>query len=148
MFHLQVVALLIHLAVAPAGSPPEAGKLVVQVCHPDAAHGKVLLAVYNREEGFLDGGHLFGRRLAIEGSDDVLFELDDLPYGDYALALFHDLNGNEHFDTNLLGIPVEPYAFSNNVRAKWSKPRYHEASFDFRQHGQRVVVQLKRWRAH
>jgi len=151
MFHLQVVALLVSTAMgvaAPAGNQAEAGKLVIQVCHPDAAFGKVLLAVYNQEQGFLDGGQLLGRRLQVEAGDDVLFELDDLPYGEYALALYHDLNGNERFDTNILGIPVEPYAFSNNVRAKWSKPRYEEARFDFQQHEQRVMVRLKRWRAH
>ncbi len=35
--------------------------------------------------------------------------------GTYAIAVFHDRNGNGRLDRNLLGLPAEPYGFSNNV---------------------------------
>lgn len=35
-----------------------------------------------------------------------------LPEGQYAIKLFHDANDNGKLDTNLIGIPTEPYGFS------------------------------------
>lgn len=40
----------------------------------------------------------------------------DLPPGHYAIAAFQDGNGNERLDTNLFGVPNEPYGLSNDGR--------------------------------
>ena len=40
----------------------------------------------------------------------------------------HDLNGNGRIDFNLIGIPTEAYAFSNNV-GRFGAPKFEEASF-------------------
>ena len=38
-----------------------------------------------------------------------------LPHtGVFALAVYHDRNGNRRFDRNSLGLPAEPGGFSNN----------------------------------
>jgi uncharacterized protein (DUF2141 family) len=42
--------------------------------------------------------------------------LTNLDPGQYAIILFHDENGNGKLDRNALGVPTEPYGFSNNVR--------------------------------
>lgn len=39
----------------------------------------------------------------------------DLPPGRYAVAAFQDGNDNERLDTNLFGIPSEPYGLSNDT---------------------------------
>jgi hypothetical protein len=36
--------------------------------------------------------------------------------GRYAAIAFHDENGNGKPDKNFLGVPTEPYGFSNNVQ--------------------------------
>jgi uncharacterized protein (DUF2141 family) len=35
--------------------------------------------------------------------------------GRYAIAVFHDTNGNGKLDRNFIGLPQEPYGFSNDV---------------------------------
>jgi uncharacterized protein (DUF2141 family) len=52
----------------------------------------------------------------------------DLPYGDYAVAVFHDKNGDQQLNTNFLGMPTEPYGFSNDSRRRFRAPRFDEAS--------------------
>ena len=47
---------------------------------------------------------------------------NDLPFGEYAVRLFHDKNGNGKLDTNFLGIPKEDYGFSNNARGSFGPP--------------------------
>jgi len=49
-----------------------------------------------------------------------------LPKGKYGVVAFHDLNNNEKLDTNFIGIPTEPYGFSNDARAMLSKPDFEE----------------------
>lgn len=45
-----------------------------------------------------------------------------LPSGRYAIAAFHDQNGNGKIDKNWVGVPTEPYGFSNNARGTVSEP--------------------------
>ena len=52
-----------------------------------------------------------------------------LPYGEYAISLFVDFNGNKKLDKNFLGIPKEQYGFSNNVMGKMSPPTFDQAKF-------------------
>ena len=52
----------------------------------------------------------------------------DVPAGDYAVAIVHDLNGNGRVDTNLVGLPTEQWGVSRNVRHGLRAPRFHDAS--------------------
>lgn len=54
-----------------------------------------------------------------------------LPFGEYAITLFVDFNGNKKIDKNFLGIPKEPYGFSNNVIGNMSAPTFDQAKFEF-----------------
>jgi uncharacterized protein (DUF2141 family) len=40
----------------------------------------------------------------------------ELLEGEYAISLYHDVNGNNKLDTGLYGIPVEGYGFSNHAK--------------------------------
>ena len=53
----------------------------------------------------------------------------ELPDGTYAVGVFHDVDGNEALSKNFLGIPEEPFGFSNNVRGRFGPPSFMEASF-------------------
>ena len=45
----------------------------------------------------------------------VEFRVRNVKPGPYAIAVFHDLNGNGKLDRNFIGLPSEPYGFSNDV---------------------------------
>ena len=49
-----------------------------------------------------------------------------IPKGEYAILAFHDLNSNGKLDRNFLGIPSEPYAFSNNVKGFLGLPAKYD----------------------
>lgn len=54
-----------------------------------------------------------------------------IPKGEYAILAFHDLNSNGKLDRNFLGIPSEPYAFSNNVKGFLGLPaKYDKAKIN------------------
>lgn len=52
--------------------------------------------------------------------------------GTYAIRAFHDLNGDGKLNANAFGIPIEPYAFSNNAHGSMGPPSWSAAAFQVR----------------
>jgi len=52
----------------------------------------------------------------------------NVPFGTYAITVYHDENGNGQLDKGLFGRPVERYGFSNNAREKFSRPEFEKAA--------------------
>lgn len=61
------------------------------------------------------------------GEDSATFP--GLPAGEYALKVFHDVNGNGRMDANPFGQPVEPYGFSNNAVGNMGPARWDQTRF-------------------
>ncbi len=44
--------------------------------------------------------------------------------------MYQDLNGNGKLDTNLFGVPKEPWGTSANVRPRMRAPRFEEGALN------------------
>ncbi|USI74510.1 DUF2141 domain-containing protein [Sphingomonas morindae] len=66
------------------------------------------------------------RRRTVAAAAATRMRFDDLPSGHYAVALFHDENGNGRIDTRF-GIPIEGVGFSNNPRLWFGPPSFRAA---------------------
>lgn len=62
--------------------------------------------------------------------------------GTYAVAVFHDANGNGELDTNFVGIPSEDWAVSNNVRPMMGAPSFDDAAVPVPAEGARLSIRL------
>jgi uncharacterized protein (DUF2141 family) len=51
--------------------------------------------------------------------------------GNYAFAYMHDENENKKLDKNIIGVPIEGYGVSNDVRGTVSAPSFASARFKF-----------------
>lgn len=128
-------------------APTPMSSIALVIDNLQTRHGNIHIAVYDTEEKFVKSLTPF--RLKVHetpAEGHLLLQLDSLPYGRYALAVYHDENGNGGLDKNLLGIPKEPYGFSNNPRAKWSAPTYEETSFELGAERLTLAVSLKKWK--
>ena len=67
-------------------------------------------------------------------------DFEDIPPGNYAIAVVHDENMNGKLDTNWLGIPKEGYGFSNDAKAVLGTPSFSAASFPY--DGQSLELKL------
>lgn len=65
----------------------------------------------------------------------------DLPAGHYAVMVIHDANDNGKMDSNVIGIPTEPYGFSNNPQVM-RKPTFEEARFELPAAGTAIRIDL------
>lgn len=90
--------------------------------------GVITAGLYNSEEAYKKGGTVRGVRAGVK-ADTVTFSYNNLPTGEYAIKLFHDVNGNGEMDSNLFGIPTEPFAFSNNAVGKMGPATWVDAKF-------------------
>jgi len=68
--------------------------------------------------------------------------LTNLDPGPYTIILFHDENGNGKLDKNALGVPTEPYGFSNNVLGFLGPPAYKKAIMEINADNKAVRIAL------
>ena len=91
--------------------------------------GKVMVAIYDSEAAYEGGAPVRAVQLdTASGQDEAVIE--GLETGTYGLKAFHDVNGNGRMDTNPFGMPVEPYAFSNNAVGNMGPAKWDRARFD------------------
>ena len=88
----------------------------------------LLVAVFTEPAGWLRQPRS-GQRFSVEAaaSGKLTVVLKDLPDGPLALSLFQDANANGRLDMNAMGIPVEPYGFSNNAAGNFGPPQFEQA---------------------
>ena len=103
--------------------------------------GNIRAAVYSSADAFKKGQPTTGTTGAVSNGKTEL-EIRDLTPGTYGIALFHDLNGNGELDRNLLGVPNEPFGFSNNPVIKFSAPKFEEFKFEFDGQPLELVITL------
>jgi uncharacterized protein (DUF2141 family) len=93
------------------------------------ATGNVFVGLYASPNKFLHGNECDAFKKVKASTGPITVAFDNLPPGTYAVGAYHDENGNDHLDTNLVGLPVEGYALSNGVRAVLAPPRFTDAAF-------------------
>lgn len=92
--------------------------------------GKVFLAIFDNEETFLKTNKEVNGRSVIIENNKAMAQFKGLKKGEYALSLFHDKNNNNMLDKNLIGIPKEPYAFSNNATGIFGPPSFKDSKIN------------------
>jgi uncharacterized protein (DUF2141 family) len=93
----------------------------------DDVKGSMYIAVFDNKESFPDFGKQLVEKVLPVDSKTLSCTFKDLPNSDYAVAIFHDKNNNGKLDKNAFGIPLEPYGFSQNARARFSAPSFNDA---------------------
>lgn len=118
-----------------------AADLAVHISDVRTADGKVMVAVYGSAADFLKTPVLAAHTAADPAGKTIV--LKDLPAGEYALAVYHDANGNGKMDKNMMGIPTEDYAFSNNAIGKFGPPAFDSAKITLAAAGSSTRISLK-----
>ena len=115
--------------------------------------GSIIIAVYSTKEK-----EFFGKtKVNMKGNPEHVyvgakgklrnfktFISFDIPFGDYVVVSFLDKDNNDVLTGNFLGMPKEPFGFSNNVRGKMGPPKWKDALFNFSKTNQEITINLKR----
>lgn len=132
---MRVLTLLLFLLLPePGASAGGAGggglKLTVTVSGVASGKGSVDGALYKSRDGFPTKVEKALAKTSVPAampSATLVFE--GLEPGEYAVAVYHDENGNGKLDSNFIGIPKEPVAVSNDAKGRMGPPKYEDARF-------------------
>lgn len=101
------------------------GKLEVTIKNIKELKGAIRVALFNNEKDFLK--QAIESKIVKASADEVSVVFDKLKPGEYAVSVIHDVNENQELDKGFMGIPKEPYGFSNDARGKFGPPSYGES---------------------
>jgi uncharacterized protein (DUF2141 family) len=127
---MRLATFILIVAAFFLSRPADAAELNVVIDNLRSAKGAIFLALWNSAEGFTDSQAALINTNMPASLGQVSFDLGDLPAGAYAIATFHDENGNGEFDTTWLGLPDEGLGFSNGAWIGLGAPSFKEAAFD------------------
>jgi uncharacterized protein (DUF2141 family) len=132
---LAVLAVAVAATVASATSaadPPLTGVLTVRISQLRSNNGQVGCALYKSADGFpTDPSKATQMRWCSIREKASPCAFDPIPAGTYAVACFHDENGNGRLDKNFLGIPQEGTVVSNHAKGFMGPPPFDKAKFSF-----------------
>ena len=118
-----------------------AGTLTLNLTDLEVNNGDIRIAVYDSKDTFSKKpAHVLG---AASTTESVTVTLNDLPAGEYAVMLYQDSNGNEDLDSNLVGIPTEPWGASLNGTRVFGTPKWKHVMFVVPEEGAQITIALR-----
>jgi uncharacterized protein (DUF2141 family) len=129
------VVVALGSCAAPPPTPRLAGLGTVVVTIRDLRHddGMVLVNLFLGPDGFPGDPRAAHAAVAAPirgGAVEVRFER--VPAGPFAVAAFHDEDGDRELDADLLGIPTEPWGVSRDAAGFLGPPSFDTARLELR----------------
>jgi len=124
-----LAAALVGMTASLAGADDGMVTLTLEISGVAPSDGYVMIGVFDSEAGWNDGAAVAGTRASVDG-DQLTVAFTDLPAGTYNVKMYHDVDADGEMDTNLMGIPSEPFAFSNNAHGRFGPPEWNAAAFE------------------
>jgi len=141
---LAVVALGARAQSPACHGAPSAQRVLISVEGVRSTQGFVVASIFGADRSrFLkdDGAIFVFRDPAQRGVTPLCFFLP--APGDYAVVVFHDANANGRLDLGFVGIPIEVYGFSNNVRPVLRAPSFESVAFQAVAGDTRLHIRLR-----
>lgn len=128
MKYLITLIMTLTLSLSTLNAQGSAHSIDVNITNISDDEGTIYVALHNSEDTWLGKRFMETSVKSENGSASVKFT--GVPKGVYAIAVWHDENDNQIFDTNFLGIPKEATAASNNAKGFMSPPKWEDAKFE------------------
>ena len=106
--------------------------LTIVVTDITASEGMIMVQVMSNEEEFKGTQSPIASIMQRARSGETTFSTSNLPAGDYAIRIMHDVNGNGELDSNFVGMPTEPWAMSNNAKGNFGPPKWSAVKFELK----------------
>ncbi len=147
--------LAIALALAVLPLPVLAAELRISIDGIRSSHGTVLIGVYDSAKSFenalrtsgsgafvTDPYRVAAAALRVDAAMRSAVVFTDLVPGRYAVIAFQDANDNGRLDKSFLGVPTEPYGFSNDAHGLLSSPSFDAAAVTLGQANEAIRIAL------
>ncbi|WP_420400138.1 DUF2141 domain-containing protein [Flagellimonas sp.] len=128
------------LCMLSIGSAQSTATLKVQIQDIESDEGMLRVGLYDSAQNWLEKTFKSKSSTIVNGKCEVVFE--DVPYGEYAISVYHDENNNGKMDKYLGFYPKENYACSNQAPAKYGPPEWKDAKFTISQKTNQQLIKL------
>ncbi|MDI1327632.1 MAG: DUF2141 domain-containing protein [Brevundimonas sp.] len=135
-------ASLFSAALMLAAPPALAADLTLALS-TRATGGRIAIAIYRDADAMRRGEGAVRTALIPRTGRITMTTLSGLAPGRYAVAVFHDTDGNGRLSTWPIGLPKEAYGFSRNARSRFGPPAFDAAAFDLPAAGSRQEISLR-----
>ena len=143
MKHILIILTIALITLCYNSYSQEKGDLRIEVEGIRNASGHVSIALFSSENGFPEKSeNAFKLQVQEIKNGQAVFNFQFLPPGNYAFAVLHDENKDGEMKKNILGIPREGFAFSQNFKPKIGAPDFEEASFKLNSGTNKVIVRM------
>jgi uncharacterized protein (DUF2141 family) len=147
---ILVLALASFVAVAASTSADqpdvagaEVGKITVVPVGLEKNRGSVMIQLARGESDFESDDVAFRSAIVKVEDTRAVGVFEGVPYGEYAIKIFHDENGNQKLDTNFIGMPKEKFGFSNDALGRFGPPSYEQARFRFESETATIEIEMR-----
>jgi uncharacterized protein (DUF2141 family) len=138
----KILIFILNFFVYYIGIEAQQPNITLHISNIQANAGDLRIAVHNRAN-FLKQSYVTTKVVAATGSElTVAFQLGE---GEYSFAIIQDYNRNGKMDSNMFGVPQEPYGFSNQVRPKFRAPTFDESKIFVKNTPQSINIRLEKW---
>lgn len=115
--------------IQAAPNVPEASSILVEIDGLRSNRGQIMACMTANPKTFPDcQKDPHARHLTVPAANGETVQFRDVPQGRYAIALFHDENGNGRMDKMMM-LPREGFGFSRDAPLQFGPPRFGAASF-------------------
>jgi uncharacterized protein (DUF2141 family) len=144
---MKKLRILILLSFFCVSGFSQTATLIVKISNIESNKGDIKLALFNNEtmEHFVyKPENAFRRETGMIKGNTATAKFIQIPYGEYAISVFHDENKDEILNRAAAGFPTEAYGFSNNPPGI-AIPEYNESVFKIRTATKELDIQLKKF---
>lgn len=106
----------------------QAATLTIDISNIKNNKGLVVITLHDGEDGFPAKREPIEKQFIEANEEGLVVSFANLAPGSYAIALFHDENGNRKMDQNFLGIPKEGLGTSNNAKGSFGPPSFKDSA--------------------
>ena len=126
------------------------GSIIIKVTNlQNIGKGQLLGFLYKKINRVEVNGVRYFRRIKLPVKKSTMtISFKNIPYGEYAVAIMHDMDKDFEMDTNFIGIPDEDLGVSNNVKGgPLGGPKWKKAKFKHNKPENRITP-IKMWQCY
>lgn len=139
-----IVTAIVGVSLSGSGQAQTVGNLTVEVDGLRNQSGELCLKLFSGSRGFPNSNESALKRQCVKiAANPLTLTFSNLKPGSYAVAVFHDTNGDRSLNRNGLGMPSEGFGFSQNPLVRQGPPSFGTAAFFLAGPETRLKIQMR-----
>ena len=121
----------------------QAGELKLTLLGQGFTGKGLFVAVHSNAHDFPTRDDKAIKSAVIATGDKTELTIPNIAPGEYAIAVFADVNGNGKLDSNFIGWPIEPHGVSRDAKGRFGPPKFADAAFRVSEGVTRQTITIK-----